>query len=164
MTRNEETGQGLADATLARACRTAALTVFVSTLLLLMLLHAAPAAHAAEVRVVIEDVRSTSGVLRVQVLTATDAGEGPTVAQLMLPAVKPQVRATLHDLEPGRYAARVHHDLDGDGEMATNLVGMPTEPWGVSNDARGRFGPPPFQDMVVEVGVDGGELRMTLVH
>lgn len=160
MTRHSTHG----DDGLMRACRIAAATILATTLLLIALLGLAPAA-AADVRVVIEDVRASDGVLRVEILDATDPGtEGPAVAQIMIPAAVPRVRVTLHDLEPGRYAARVHHDLDGDGRMATNLVGMPLEPWGVSNDARGRFGPPSFTDMVVHIGDEGGELRMTLVH
>lgn len=149
---------------LSRACRTAAGTIIAATLLLIGLLALAPAA-AGEIQLLVEDVRSEQGVLRVEVLRIADgARDGVTTAQVMVPATVPRVRVTLHDLGPGRYAARVHHDLDGDGEMATNLVGIPTEPWGVSNDARGRFGPPRMADMAVDVGDEGGVLRMTLVH
>ncbi|MCC5886583.1 MAG: DUF2141 domain-containing protein [Gammaproteobacteria bacterium] len=153
------------DRTIYRACRTAAGTIATATVVLVLGLSGLNAADAAEVAIVIDDVRSSDGVLRVQILSATaDGREGEAVAGLVLPPALPQTRATLHDLESGRYLARVHHDLDGDGEMATNLVGMPQEPWGVSNDARGRFGPPLVVDMIVDVGADGGLLRMTLVH
>ncbi len=149
---------------LPRVCRTAAGTIMVATLLLIALLAQAPAA-AAEIQLVVEDVRSEQGVLRLELLRIGDGSEdGVTTAQIMVPAVVPRVRVTLHDLGTGRYAARVHHDVDDDGAMATNLVGMPTEPWGVSNDARGRFGPPRMTDMAVDVGDEGGVLRMTLVH
>ena len=37
-------------------------------------------------------------------------------------------------------------DVDGDGELKTNMVGMPKEPWGISNNAAGRFGPPKWED------------------
>lgn len=52
----------------------------------------------------------------------------------------------------GTYALAVVHDEDGDGRLDTNLLGMPTERYGFSNDARGRFGPPSFQDASLGVG------------
>jgi len=153
------------DHIILRGCRTAAGTIATATVVLLLSLSALRAASAAEVAIVIDDVRSGAGVLRIQILAVTEDGkEGEAVAALMLPPAAPQTRATLYDFLSGRYLARVHHDLDGDGEMATNLVGMPQEPWGVSNDARGRFGPPKVADMILDIGADGAVLRMTLVH
>lgn len=153
-----------ADRVIARGCRLASLTVLVTTLSLLGLLTVAPAI-AAPLQVAVEDVRSEAGVLRLEVVAVTGAGEeGEAVASLLLPPATPRTRATLHDLQPGRYLIRVHHDLDGDGRMATNLIGLPQEPWGVSNDARGRFGPPAVDDMVVEVPEAGTAVRITLVH
>ena len=46
----------------------------------------------------------------------------------------------------GEYAVSVFHDLNGDGELDTNGIGIPSEPYGFSNDARGRFGPPKFKN------------------
>lgn len=45
----------------------------------------------------------------------------------------------------GWYAVKAYHDLDGDGELDRGAFGRPTEPYGFSNDARGRFGPPSFE-------------------
>lgn len=46
----------------------------------------------------------------------------------------------------GEYAIHVMHDLNGNGELDSNLVGMPNGPWGMSNNARGNFGPSKFDD------------------
>lgn len=153
------------DLTILRGCRTAARTIATATVLLLISLSGLRVVSADEVAIIIDDVRSSAGTLRVEILAVTDDDqEGELLAGLLLAPELPQTRATLLGFESSRYLARVHHDLDGDGKMATNLVGMPLEPWGVSNDARGRFGPPKVADMIRDVG-DGGEvLRMTLVH
>jgi len=50
------------------------------------------------------------------------------------------------DLPHGTYAAFAFHDVDGDGAIKTSRLGIPREPIGASNDARGRFGPPSFED------------------
>lgn len=60
------------------------------------------------------------------------------------------ISTTVHDLAPGRYAVRLFHDADGDGEMNTNMLGIPTEGYGFSNNA-GAFGPAKFEDAAVEV-------------
>jgi uncharacterized protein (DUF2141 family) len=44
----------------------------------------------------------------------------------------------------GRYSIKVFHDENGNNKLDTNFAGMPTERYGFSNNARGRFGPPPF--------------------
>jgi uncharacterized protein (DUF2141 family) len=54
--------------------------------------------------------------------------------------------ATFPDLEPGEYAVSAFHDKNSNGRLDTNFTGKPTEPYGFSNDARGRFGPPKFEN------------------
>lgn len=153
------------DRLILRGCRTAAATIATATVLLLFSLSGLRLANAAELLIVIDDVRSSEGTLRIQIREATeDDEEGELLANLLLPPTVPQTQATLPGFGASRYLARVHHDLDGDGEMATNLVGMPLEPWAVSNDARGRFGPPKVADMIRDLRDGGDVLRMTLVH
>ena len=57
-------------------------------------------------------------------------------------------------IPPGDYAVHVYHDLDANGKMKTNFIGIPKEPTGVSNDAKGKMGPPKFKDAVLTVGAD----------
>jgi uncharacterized protein (DUF2141 family) len=59
---------------------------------------------------------------------------------------KGAARAVLRNLPPGPYAVAVLHDEDGDREMKTDFLGRPEEGYGASRDARGRFGPPKFDD------------------
>ena len=49
------------------------------------------------------------------------------------------------NLEPGRYAAVVFHDENGDHKFNMNAFGMPMEGYGFSNDAAALFAPPSFQ-------------------
>jgi uncharacterized protein (DUF2141 family) len=44
-------------------------------------------------------------------------------------------------LTPGSYAVTVFHDLNDNGELDTGFFGIPKEPVGFSNNAKGRFGP-----------------------
>ena len=64
-------------------------------------------------------------------------------------------------LEAGVYAVSVVYDLDGDGELDTGFFSIPSEPIGVSNNVRSKFGPPRWkkakfdleQDMHLEIEV-----------
>ncbi len=67
------------------------------------------------------------------------------------------------DLPPGEYAVHIYHDLDADGEMKANFVGIPKEPTGVSRDAKGRFGPPKFKDAMFAVGDESMSMTINIV-
>jgi uncharacterized protein (DUF2141 family) len=66
-----------------------------------------------------------------------------------------QVVAVFDDLPAGRYGVKMYHDVNANGEMDTNLMGIPSEPFAFSNNARGRFGPPNWDAAVFEVATDG---------
>jgi uncharacterized protein (DUF2141 family) len=45
----------------------------------------------------------------------------------------------------GSYSIKVFHDENGNSKLDKDFLGVPMERYGFSNNARGRFGPPPFQ-------------------
>ena len=50
----------------------------------------------------------------------------------------------LSGLDDAMYSVSVFYDEDQDGKLNTNFIGIPTELVGFSNNAKGRFGPPTF--------------------
>lgn len=63
-----------------------------------------------------------------------------------------KAKVTVEGLAPGRYGAMIFQDLNSNGRMDFNLVGIPTEPYGFSNNSRGLFGPPAWRQAVFRVG------------
>jgi uncharacterized protein (DUF2141 family) len=107
-----------------------------------------PASAGDGLTIQIVNIRHEDAPLRLQILRGEDAfrrGE-PSVAAMVVPASADGVRLSLDSLRGGEYAIRVVQDLNGNGALDTNAVGMPTEPWGMSNDAVGNFGPPSWDD------------------
>ena len=49
-------------------------------------------------------------------------------------------------LPKGEYAFKVYHDENGNDELDTRIMGIPAERYGFSNNARGAFGPPSWED------------------
>ncbi|MBS3764637.1 MAG: DUF2141 domain-containing protein [Planctomycetes bacterium] len=49
-------------------------------------------------------------------------------------------------IKPGTYAIGICHDENLNGEIDTNFLGLPTEGYGFSSDAKVSFGAPSFSD------------------
>ena len=60
-------------------------------------------------------------------------------------------QVTFTNLPKGEYAISTFHDIDGDGELGSNALGIPNEPYAFSNNAKGLFGPASFKDSKFEV-------------
>jgi uncharacterized protein (DUF2141 family) len=52
------------------------------------------------------------------------------------------------------YAAAVFQDLDNNGKLRTNFLGLPREPIGFSRDARIQMGPPSYDEAAFRVNAD----------
>lgn len=70
------------------------------------------------------------GAESIRTYTVDRAGEG--------------VSLRIEGLAPGEYAIRVFHDEDGDGDLGTNFVGIPNEPYGFSGKKTDRMRPRSF--------------------
>jgi len=65
-------------------------------------------------------------------------------------------------LPKGQYAVSLFYDYDSDGELDSNLIGIPTEAFGFSNQAKPRFGPPAWEaasfsleeNLTIEIGLE----------
>jgi uncharacterized protein (DUF2141 family) len=68
------------------------------------------------------------------------------------PAQAGETTVAVKGVPTGTWAVLAYQDENGNGELDRNLVGMPKEAYGFSRDARGRFGPPGFEDAAIEVG------------
>jgi len=72
-----------------------------------------------------------------------------------------KMTVSLKDIPAGTYAIAVIQDKNSDGVHNTNLFGAPTEPYGFSNNIFGRFGPPDFEDVCVNIE-NGKTLSLTI--
>ncbi|MEO0897567.1 MAG: DUF2141 domain-containing protein [Bacteroidota bacterium] len=77
--------------------------------------------------------------------------DGQQFSGQVVAAASEQVTLTFDSIPVGEYGIAVYQDIDRNGKLKTNLVGLPTEPIGFSNDAKIFFGPPSFEDAKIEV-------------
>lgn len=65
-----------------------------------------------------------------------------------------KAKLVMKDLPQGFYSFSYYHDVDGNGKLDTNFVGIPKEPYGFSNGEKGRLGPPSFEDSKFKIQND----------
>ena len=58
---------------------------------------------------------------------------------------------TIKNLKSGKYSFKYFHDENNNKKLDTNWLGIPTEGFGFSNNARGTFGPPAFEKTVFDI-------------
>ena len=123
---------------------------------------------AAELAIEVRGVRSGDGRLFVAVHGAQTsatfpAGDG-AVAGFHRRARAGTLRFVLRDLAPGRYAVNAFHDENDNGELDTNIVGIPSEGYGFANNPGAAFGPPDFEAAAVTVGDTSEAAVLTLSY
>jgi len=134
----------------ARGCRRALATLLLSLSLAGCQTVTAPATFPdgeGTLLVRLSGLRSDTG-LAVVSLFAGEKGFPDEVAASLTTVSVPiragQAEALFSEVPYGEYAVSVLHDEDGDGKMATGLLGAPREGFGFSGQPDYRFGHPDF--------------------
>ena len=129
---------------------------------------AALQAAAAELTVEVRGIRSDDGGVFLAVHGPETRDTFPSGEALAAgrrePARTGTLRFVIRDLAPGRYALAAFHDENDNGDLDTNLIGIPTEGFGFGNDARAMFGPPDFEAAAVTVGETSEVVVMNVVY
>jgi len=124
------------------------------------LLSAAVCAHAANIKLEISNIQVTEGMVMVAVYdTEANYNGGEPVAISQIPVNSKKLSIDFSELAEGDYAIKLFHDENNNGKLDTNLVGMPVEGYGFSNNA-GRFGPASYTDARFAVN---GSTELTIV-
>jgi uncharacterized protein (DUF2141 family) len=114
----------------------------------------AAAGYAADVKVVVGQVKKDGGRVHVG-LYAEPRGFPDSAKALRAEVVDTHADSAIaefHDVPPGKYAIAVFQDSNGNGVLDKGMMGRPKEPYGFSNNAAGKFGPPSFNAAAFTVG------------
>ena len=123
---------------------------------------------AADLSIEVRGVRSADGRVYVAVHGPESKDTFPSgddiVSGLRETARIGTLRFVVSDLPAGRYAVNAFHDENDNGELDTNLVGIPSEGYGFANDPSTTFGPPDFGEAAVTVGETSGVAVLTMSY
>jgi len=123
------------------------------------------AGHGADLEVELRGLHSAEGHALVALHREAAGADFPSDASVVANVAAPAAINTVvvfRELPAGEYAVAAFHDANGDGELNANFVGMPTECYGFSNDARGFMGPPSFDDAAFSLGAEAGTQRLVV--
>jgi uncharacterized protein (DUF2141 family) len=117
----------------------------------------APTALAGDLTIEISGITPDRGNVYIAVYDQADAfplNGRQRAGQIVAPNDR---HLTVHfkDLPPGQYAAVAFQDFNGNGTLDKNFLGIPKEPYGFSNGARGSAGPPKFAEAALNINPDG---------
>ena len=114
----------------------------ISLIVLLPLAIAAPALAqtAGCATVEVDNVRPQRGHLMVAAYASAEDFGKKALSSLRLPAGDARMRFELCGLSGEAVALTLFQDLDSDGRMTKNVLGVPSDPWGASGTP-GAFGP-----------------------
>lgn len=127
-----------------------------------LLLFFSCGATAADLIVAVGQLKENAGQLRVAVFNEPTAFPKTMLAAQKAAVTGPAMTLTFHGLPAGRYAVSAFQDLNGNEKLDTNAFGMPREPYGFSREARGRFGPPSFEEASFSHGGDTQTIQIRL--
>ena len=117
---------------------------------------AAPATFCIDVEV--QNVRSQQGQLFLAAYGSAETYNKKPLSAVKVPAGEAVTRLQMCGIQGDTLAITMYQDLDGDGKIGKNVMGMPTEPWG-SSGTPGMFGP---SWQTGSVKLDGGPVIVRL--
>ena len=119
--------------------------------------------HGATLEVRIDGLRETKGHVLVALADSADAWDGKVEARARMrhPVAGTSETIRFDDLPPGHYAISLFHDENDNGRMDKNIVGMPTEGYGFSQNPR-VMRKATFEEARFEVAADGADIVVEL--
>jgi uncharacterized protein (DUF2141 family) len=120
-------------------------------------------AHAADLTVTLQGVRVQTGVLKLA-LVDSQAGWDGQAKPVNADGAAPQgdsATFVFKGLKPGAYAVLVTHDENGNGKLDSNMIGMPIEAYGFSNNPN-VMRKPTWDEARFEVGAQDAAIDITL--
>jgi uncharacterized protein (DUF2141 family) len=91
-------------------------------------------------------IKEESGSLYIQILDKSEK----VISSHIIDAKEGAI-LKVGNLKDGQYWVRVYQDLNGNGSLDKNYLGIPKEPYGFSNNVRPKFGPPDTEDLLFDL-------------
>ncbi len=119
------------------------------------------------IEVEIVGLRSDKGDVAITIYNQKDgfpSDSSKAFKLLRLKIEKDRCLASISNLPYGTYAIAGYHDENSDGRLNFNLLHIPKEGVCASNDAKGHFGPPSFDDAKFLLKSASLSIKMTMSY
>ncbi|CAL2077579.1 conserved hypothetical protein [Tenacibaculum dicentrarchi] len=103
------------------------------------------------ITVYFEGMKSDKGNLYVAIYNNKKAFLKEAIKGRIIKISDKKASLVFENMIAGTYAISAFHDVNDNKKMDTNFIGIPKEPIGISNDAKGFIGPPKYKDAKFDV-------------
>ncbi|WP_425391403.1 DUF2141 domain-containing protein [Ekhidna sp.] len=115
-----------------------------------------------ELVVKIENIKKVKGSLKVALYNHEDHFLSKEVMSDGKLIDSSTMEFSFKGLGQGTYAVSIYQDENDNGKLDANFMGIPSEPYAFSNNAKGMFGPPSFQDCQFEIKEGAKQIIISL--
>lgn len=96
----------------------------------------------------IQNIKASKGSIKVAIFGAEEdflVDEKALQGHSVVTTNSDKLTIELDALPFGTYAIAIYQDINDNNKLDTNLFGVPKEPYGFSNNAKSKWGPPDYQ-------------------
>ncbi|MEZ5896145.1 MAG: DUF2141 domain-containing protein [Parvularculaceae bacterium] len=118
-----------------------------------------------EVRVTVSNVKQSAGLMTAELFRNEPENflkKAGREFRVRYAALAPVTQFCVHAPAAGEFAIVVYHDENANRKFDKNGLGIPKEPFGISNDPAIKFGPPPIDKALFEVASTGASVEIRL--
>jgi uncharacterized protein (DUF2141 family) len=118
-----------------------------------------------QIRLVVTGVKRSAGLITADLYRNQEDGflkKRGRITQVKFAAKAPVTSFCIIAPKAGSFAIALYHDENANDGFDKGPLGLPAEPWGISNNPKVRFKPPPVEKALFEVSHTGAEVEIKL--
>lgn len=131
----------------------------------LLLICAGAKAQTSNLTIKVSSLKNDTGALTAELYNSKDNFLKKAYKRATTTIKSNTAGLSISGIPKGEYTVLVYHDLNKNGKLDKNFVGMPKEPVACSNDAKGFMGPPKYEDAKFTINGDTQiSIKMSKAH
>ena len=118
-------------------------------------------AQNVKLTVAVSGLKNNSGTVKVGLYNSDGTFLKTTYKSVASKIKDNKAMVTFENLPAGEYAISAYHDENNNGKLDKNMMGIPSEDYAASNNAKGFMGPPAYKDAKFVIAKDS-KIEITL--
>ena len=118
--------------------------------------------HTCDLLVKVKNIKKIEGSIKIAIYNHEDHFLSKEIRSDGQKIDSNTLEFSFKGLGEGVYAISLFHDKNDNDKLDSNFIGIPTEPYAFSNNAKGMFGPPSFEDCKFSLSSGSKEITISL--
>jgi len=119
-------------------------------------------AQQSTISVEVTNIKSNEGNILVGLFDSEKNFLNSSLKSNKVKAKEGEINVSFENVPAGTYSVSVIHDENDNGELDSNFLGIPNEPYGISMDGKNMFGPPSYEKAKFELSDKAVNLTISL--